>query len=65
MLAEFLFNHTSGLLHKTPPSNPIFDWFKWTYWISPELGHRVAFEKKDKTYVTGSYMLEFVKAVNP
>ena len=38
---------------------------KLTYWISPELGYRVAYEKKDKSLVSNSYMLELVKVVSP
>ena len=38
---------------------------RWTYWISPELGHRVAYEKKDKSFLSRSYMLELVKIVHP
>lgn len=38
---------------------------RWTYWISPELGHRVAYEKKDKSFLSRSYMLELVKIVPP
>ena len=38
---------------------------KWTYWISPKLGHRVAFELENKSFLSRSYMLELVKVVNP
>ena len=38
---------------------------KWTYWISPKLGHRVAYELVNKTFISRSYMLELVKVVKP
>jgi hypothetical protein len=38
---------------------------KWTYWISPELGHRVAYELKNKSFIARSYMLELVEIVHP
>ncbi len=41
------------------------EWNKRTYWISPELGHRVAFEENHKIYISRWYMLELVKVVNP
>jgi hypothetical protein len=40
-------------------------WLKWTYWISPDLGYRVAFKKKDKTFLSRSYMLELVQVISP
>jgi hypothetical protein len=36
-----------------------------TYWIAPQLGHRVAFRIKVKWFMSRSYMLELVKVVNP
>jgi hypothetical protein len=38
---------------------------KWTYWISPELGHHVAYELKNKSFIARSYMLELVEIVHP
>jgi hypothetical protein len=38
---------------------------KWTYWISPKLGHRVAYELENKSFLSRSYMAELVKVVNP
>jgi len=38
---------------------------KWTYWISPELGHHVALERIYKHLISRSYMLELIKVVNP
>ena len=36
-----------------------------TYWVSPQLGHHVAFQHKFKWFMSRSYMLELVKVVNP
>ena len=41
---------------------------KWNtriWWVSPELGHGVAFQRKHKTDSSRSYMNELVKIVNP
>ncbi len=38
---------------------------KWTYWISPKLGHRVAYELVNKSFISRSYLLELVQVVNP
>lgn len=40
-------------------------WDTRTYWISPQLGHRVAFKRRVKWFLGRSYMLELVKVVNP
>ena len=41
------------------------EWDRLTYWISPQLGHHVAFQHKFKWFLSRSYMLELVKVVNP
>ena len=41
------------------------DWNRLTYWISPHLGHHVAFRHKNKSFLSRSYMLELVKVVSP
>ena len=41
------------------------DWTKRTYWISPLLGHHVAFEDNSKIYISGWYLLELVRVVKP
>jgi len=43
----------------------IVETLKWMYWVSPELGHRVAYELKNKSFIARSYMLELVEIVRP
>ena len=40
-------------------------WNTITYWIAPQLRHRVAFHHRYKWFLSRSYMLELVKVVNP
>jgi hypothetical protein len=41
------------------------DFYRRTYWVSPQLGYHVAFRYKAKWFMSRSYMLELVKVVNP